>query len=47
MITGHLFSDQPARLADLHGTGLQLHVLAPVTVEGRQGWYTAPLNPAP
>lgn len=40
----HVFTDRPATLADLHESGLRLHVLAPVTVEGRQGWYHAPLN---
>lgn len=40
----HLFTDQPAALADLHGTGLRLHVLAPVVVNGHTGWYAAPLN---
>jgi hypothetical protein len=41
---GHVFTDQPATLADLHGTGLRLHVLAPVVVNGRTGWYAAALN---
>jgi len=40
----HVVSDRPASLADLHGSDLRLHVLAPVTVEGKQGWYAAPLN---
>lgn len=40
----HVFTDRPAALADLHESGLRLHVLAPVLVEGRQGWYYAPLN---
>ena len=40
----HVVSDRPALLADLHGSDLRLHVLAPVTVEGKQGWYAAPLN---
>jgi hypothetical protein len=40
----HLFADEPLRLADLHASDLHLHVLAPVTVEGRTGWYAAPLN---
>ena len=31
-------------LANLHGADLRLHVLAPVDVEGRRGWYSAPLN---
>jgi hypothetical protein len=40
----HVFTDQPANLADLHGTDVRLHVLAPVTVNGQVGWYAAPLN---
>jgi hypothetical protein len=43
-IVGHLFTDEPVRLADLQGSDLRLHVLAPVEVEGRRGWYAAPLN---
>ncbi len=42
----HVFTERPASLADLHGSDLRLHVLAPVTVEGRRGWYAAPLNKA-
>jgi hypothetical protein len=40
----HIFTDQPVTLADLHGTNINLHVLAPVVVQGHTGWYTAPLN---
>jgi hypothetical protein len=40
----HVFTDRPASVADLHGSDLCLHVLAPVTVEGRVGWYHAALN---
>jgi hypothetical protein len=40
----HVFTDRPATVADLHGSELRLHVLAPVDVEGRRGWYAAPLN---
>jgi len=43
-ITCHVFTDQPARLADLHDAGLLLHVLAPVDIGGRRGWFAAPLN---
>jgi hypothetical protein len=42
----HVFTDEPASLADLHGSDLRLHVLAPVFVDGKQGWYAAPLNAA-
>lgn len=40
----HVFTDRPASLADLHGCDLRLHLLTPVTVDGRRGWYHAPLN---
>jgi hypothetical protein len=40
----HLFADQPLELADLHGSDIQLHVLAPVKVGDGVGWYTARLN---
>ena len=40
----HVFTGRPASVADLHGSLLRLHVLAPVDVEGRRGWYHAPLN---
>ena len=40
----HVFTDRPASLADLHGCDLRLHVLTPVTVDGRRGWYHAALN---
>jgi hypothetical protein len=40
----HAFTQRPAAVADLHGSALRLHVLAPVVVDGKQGWYVAPLN---
>jgi hypothetical protein len=40
----HVFTEAPVTLADLHGSSLHLHVLAPVVVEGKTGWYAAPLN---
>ncbi len=40
----HVFTGRPASVADLHGCALRLHVLAPVDVDGRRGWYHAPLN---
>jgi hypothetical protein len=40
----HLFTNEPASVADLHGTDIKLHVLAPVEVDGRTGWYAAALN---
>lgn len=40
----HIFTDTPITLSDLHGADLRLHVLAPVDVDGKRGWYSAPLN---
>ncbi len=40
----HVFTARPASVADLHGGLLRLHVLAPVDIDGRRGWYHAPLN---
>ncbi len=40
----HVFTDRPADVGDLHGSDLRLHVLTPVIVEGRRGWYHARLN---
>jgi hypothetical protein len=40
----HLFTDDAVRVSDLHGANLRLHLLAPVLVEGREGWFAAPLN---
>ncbi len=40
----HLFTEKPANVADLYTSDLRLHVLSPVMVDGRQGWYYAPLN---
>ena len=39
-----LFATTPLQVADLHASDVQLHLLAPVTVEGRQGWYSTALN---
>ncbi len=35
---------EPASVADLHPTGLRLHVLAPVSIKGETAWYCAPLS---
>ena len=43
-VVRHLLTDRPASVSDLHGSDLRLHVLAPVEVAGRRGWYAAPLN---
>jgi len=40
----HVFTEAPVSVSDLHGSSLHLHVLAPVQVDGRTGWYAAPLN---
>ena len=40
----HVFTDEPVKLADLHGTDLRLHLLTTVEVNGESGWYCAPLN---
>jgi hypothetical protein len=40
----HVFTPEPSTLADLHGSGLRLHVLAPVNVNGQTAWYAAALN---
>ena len=40
----HCFTDEPVKVADLHGSDIHLHLLVPVEVEGRRGWYAAPLN---
>ncbi|MHC4949195.1 MAG: hypothetical protein ACYTG1_13220 [Planctomycetota bacterium] len=40
----HVFSAEPASLADLHGSDLRLHVLAPVRVGDEVAWYAAPLS---
>ncbi len=40
----HLFTDEPMKVADLLEGDIHLHLLAPVMVEGKQGWYAAPLN---
>lgn len=43
-VTIHLVTGEPASVADLHGGDLRLHLLAPVEVEGKTGWYAAALN---
>jgi hypothetical protein len=40
----HVFTDRPVSLADLQGSTIRLHVLAPVDVAGNRGWYSAALN---
>ena len=40
----HVFAPEPLDVADLHASDLQLHVLAPVDVDGKRGWYVASLN---
>jgi hypothetical protein len=43
-IVSHVFTECPSSVADLHGSELHLHVLAPVAVGDRTGWYAAALN---
>ena len=43
-VVRHVFTDDPLRVADLHGADAHLHLLTPVTIDGRQGWYAAELN---
>ena len=40
----HLFTDVAVSVADLHGSGLHLHLLATVEVDGNVGTYCTPLN---
>jgi len=40
----HIFTDEPIKLADLHGTNLHLHVLTAIEINGQRGWYSAPLS---
>lgn len=40
----HVITETPASVADLHGSDLRLHVVAPVQVNGQTAWYAAPLN---
>jgi hypothetical protein len=40
----HLFTDDAVRVSDLYGANVRLHLLAPVVVDGREGWFAAPLN---
>ncbi|MCL4209710.1 MAG: hypothetical protein KJZ68_03510, partial [Phycisphaerales bacterium] len=43
-VTIHLVTGDPVSVADLYGGDLRLHLLAPVEVEGKTGWYAAALN---
>ncbi|NNM25967.1 MAG: hypothetical protein HKO59_08280, partial [Phycisphaerales bacterium] len=47
VIVCHLFGAAPLDVADLHASRIHLHVLAPVDVAGKRGWYAAPLNDPP
>jgi len=40
----HLFTNDAVAVADLQGTGVQLHLLTEVVVSGNTGWYCTPLN---
>jgi hypothetical protein len=43
-LSQHLFTPDARRVRALLDTPVRLHLLAPVTVEGRQGWFCTPLN---
>ncbi|MEE2912732.1 MAG: hypothetical protein VX436_02895, partial [Planctomycetota bacterium] len=40
----HLFTNDAVSLADLHGSGVRLHLLTEVEVEGKTGVFSTPLN---
>ena len=40
----HLFTDNAVSVADLHGSGVRLHLLTEVEVEGHFGLFSTPLN---
>jgi len=40
----HLFTDDAVSVADLHGSGVQLHLIAKVEVQGNWGTFSTPLN---
>lgn len=40
----HLFTDRPRFVRPLLDADLRIHLLAPVSVEGRSGWYCTELN---
>jgi hypothetical protein len=40
----HLFTDNAVSVADLHGSGVRLHLLTTVKVAGNVGIYSTPLN---
>lgn len=43
-ITAHVVTDTPVKVADLHESGVKLHVVAPVQVGSLTAWYAAPLS---
>ena len=40
----HLFTNDAVSVADLHGSGVRLHLIADVEVEGKTGIFSTPLN---
>lgn len=40
----HVFTDDPSGARSLLDADVRIHILAPVEVEGRVGWYCSPLN---
>lgn len=41
---GHVFTDDPLAVSDLHQSQLHLHLLAEIEVDGRRGWFVTPLH---
>ncbi len=44
IIASHIVTSEPKQVADLYGADYRLHLLAPVEVEGKTGWFSAALN---
>jgi len=40
----HLFTNDAVSVADLHGSGVRLHLIAEVEVDGKTGTFSTPLN---
>ena len=41
---GHVFTDDPLAVSDLHRSHLHLHLLAEVEIDGHRGWFTSTLH---
>jgi hypothetical protein len=42
--TLHLFTDRPKKSRRLLETNLRVHLLAPIAIDGRSGWFCTELN---